>query len=200
MRHPPSPDASFQVLLSPSSYYTFWSSSISVRAGTFLHPRRALSLIRSFPYTLFLTLAVYSRSTLYHSTTRPILTSTTSFPTTNSHSYTPDMTDIMAQQGYGLTVPSSRQDVISALLNEYGNSFGRGDGPSALSPVPTERDLPAPPPRSDSLRNKPLPAVQRAEQRMSMKFQLRGEHELPCVGAHCSTGCDHLWSTEGLSW
>ncbi|KAH4945402.1 hypothetical protein HBI23_027680 [Parastagonospora nodorum] len=85
----------------------------------------------------------------------------------------------MAQQGYGLTVPSSRQDVISALLNEYGNSFGRGDGPSALSPVPTEKDLPAPPPRSDSLRNKPLPAVQRAEQRMSMKFQLRVIEDAP---------------------
>lgn len=105
----------------------------------------------------------------------------------------------MAQQGYGLTVPSSRQDVISALLNEYGNSFGRGDGPSALSPVPTEKELPAPPPRSDSLRNKPLPAVQRAEQRMSMKFQLRGEHELSCSGAYCSTSYDHVWSAHDIS-
>jgi hypothetical protein len=84
------------------------------------------------------------------------------------------MTDVMAQQGYGLSVPNSRQDVISALLNEYSTSFGRGDGASALSPVPADKELP-PPPRSDSLKNKPLPAVQRAEQRMSMKFQLRGK-------------------------
>lgn len=84
------------------------------------------------------------------------------------------MTDVMAQPGYGLSVPSSRQDVISELLNDYGSSFGRGDGPSVLSPVPADKELPPPPP-SDSLKSKPLPAVQRAEHRMSMKFQLRGE-------------------------
>lgn len=86
------------------------------------------------------------------------------------------MTDYLSPQGYGLSAPSSRQDIVSALLSEYGNSFGRGDGsPSNYSPVPADKELPPPPPRSDSLRNKPLPAVQRAEQRMSMKFQLRGK-------------------------
>lgn len=88
------------------------------------------------------------------------------------------MAETMSQQGFGLSVPSSRQDVISALLNDYGNSFGRGDASSsAYSPVPSEKELPPPPPRSDSL-DKPLPAVQRAEQRMSMKFQLRGRRIL----------------------
>ncbi|KAH7402504.1 hypothetical protein BKA66DRAFT_564419 [Pyrenochaeta sp. MPI-SDFR-AT-0127] len=74
----------------------------------------------------------------------------------------------MAQQGLGLSAPTSRQDVISALLNDYGNSF--------KSPVPTLKDLPPPPPpRGDSLKNKPLPAVQR----MSMKFQLRVDEDIP---------------------
>jgi hypothetical protein len=91
------------------------------------------------------------------------------------------MAEVMSQQGFGLSVPSSRQDVISALLNEYGNSFGRGDGsPCSFSPVPADKELPPPPPRSDSLKDKPLPAVQRAEQRMSMKFQLRGKCTLQC--------------------
>ncbi|KAL5117770.1 hypothetical protein ACEQ8H_004380 [Pleosporales sp. CAS-2024a] len=88
------------------------------------------------------------------------------------------MTHVMAQQSHGLSVPSSRRDVISALLHDYGTSFGRGDGSSALSPVPAEKDLPRPPP-SDILRNKPLPAVQRAEQRMSTKFQLRVIEDAP---------------------
>jgi hypothetical protein len=83
------------------------------------------------------------------------------------------MTEVMAQRSLGLAAPSSRQDIVSALLNDYGSSFGRGDGsPSAYSPVPALKELPLPPlPRGDSIRNKPLPAVQR----MSMKFPLRGK-------------------------
>lgn len=84
------------------------------------------------------------------------------------------MTDVMAQSSLGLNAPASRQDIVSALLNDYGNSFGRGEiSPSTYSPVPALKELP-PPPRGDSLDyNKPLPAVQR----MSMKFQLRGKLE-----------------------
>jgi hypothetical protein len=86
------------------------------------------------------------------------------------------MNRVAAPQGFGLTAPSSRQDVVSALLSAYGSSFEHSDvSPSKFSPVPVDKELPPPPPRSDSLRNKPLPAVQRAEQRMSMKFQLRGK-------------------------
>lgn len=97
------------------------------------------------------------------------------------------MTDFMTQQNFGLTAPVSRQDIVSALLNEYGNSFGHGDGSSStLSPVPAEKELPPPPPQSGSLMNKPLPAVARAEKRMSMKFQLRGkriiERHHGCMG------------------
>jgi hypothetical protein len=83
------------------------------------------------------------------------------------------MTDIMAQQSM-LSAPASRQDIVSALLNDYGNSFGRGDAsPSTYSPVPADKELPAPPPRSDSIARKPLPAALR----MDAKFQLRGKQE-----------------------
>jgi hypothetical protein len=77
----------------------------------------------------------------------------------------------MAQHSQ-LNAPSSRQDIVSALLNDYGNSFGYGDAsPSAYSPVPALKELPTLPPRSNSIIRKPLPAVQR----MNMKFQLRGK-------------------------
>jgi hypothetical protein len=81
------------------------------------------------------------------------------------------MTEIIAQHSQ-LNAPSSRQDIVSALLNDYGNSFGNGDAsPSAYSPVPALKELPTLPPRSNSIMRKPLPAVQR----MNMKFQLRGK-------------------------
>ncbi|KAH7078959.1 hypothetical protein BKA63DRAFT_488650 [Paraphoma chrysanthemicola] len=90
------------------------------------------------------------------------------------------MNGVAAQQSYGLAAPSSRQDVVSALLSAYGSSFEHSEvSPSTFSPVQAEKELPPPPPRSDSLRNKPLPAVQRAEQRMSMKFQLRVIEDAP---------------------
>ncbi|KAF2659223.1 hypothetical protein K491DRAFT_203098 [Lophiostoma macrostomum CBS 122681] len=75
------------------------------------------------------------------------------------------MTAVMtAQPGLGLTAPSSRQDIISALLNDYGNSFGQGDtSPYAPSPVPAIKELPPPPPDSNE---KPLPPAM-------MRFQLR---------------------------
>lgn len=90
------------------------------------------------------------------------------------------MAEVMLQQRTGLSAPASRQDVVSALLSAYGSSFGPGDGsPSAFSPVSADKALPPPPPpRSDSLQlqKKPLPAVRRAEERMSTKFQLRGKY------------------------
>ncbi|KAI4956357.1 hypothetical protein J4E91_000568 [Alternaria rosae] len=87
------------------------------------------------------------------------------------------MTDVMAQQSM-LSAPASRQDVVSALLNDYGNSFGRGDAsPSTWSPVPADKKLPAPPPRSDSIARKPLPAALR----MEAKFQLRDDQDAPVL-------------------
>ncbi|KAF1939085.1 hypothetical protein EJ02DRAFT_265940 [Clathrospora elynae] len=69
--------------------------------------------------------------------------------------------------------PTSRQDIVSALLNDYGSSFGRGDATaSSYSPVPTFKELP-PPPRSNNLARKPLPAVQK----MMMKFELRDDQD-----------------------
>jgi hypothetical protein len=51
------------------------------------------------------------------------------------------MTSVMNPPGLGLEVPSSRQDVISALLNDYADSFGQNDadyGPMPI-PIPVER-------------------------------------------------------------
>ncbi|KAF2709467.1 hypothetical protein K504DRAFT_455181 [Pleomassaria siparia CBS 279.74] len=70
------------------------------------------------------------------------------------------MTQVMSQSGYGLPAPSSRQDIVSALLDGYGNDFD--DSPSyQLSPDFNE--LPPPPPEKDDT---PLTL-------MNMKFQLR---------------------------
>ncbi|KAG9187653.1 hypothetical protein G6011_05524 [Alternaria panax] len=81
----------------------------------------------------------------------------------------------MAQQGL-LSAPAYKQDIVSALLNDYGNSFGRGDAsPSTYSPVPADKELPPPPPRSDSLARKPLPGALR----MQAKFQLRDDQDAP---------------------
>ncbi|CAN9296331.1 unnamed protein product [Alternaria alternata] len=89
------------------------------------------------------------------------------------------MTDVMAQRGL-LSAPASRQDIVSALLNDYGNSFGRGDAsPSAYSPVPADKELPPPPPRSDNIARKPLPAALR----MQAKFQLRDDQDAPVFPA-----------------
>lgn len=80
----------------------------------------------------------------------------------------------MTQRGLEVA-PASRQDIISALLDGYGNSFGRGDeSPYNYSPVPALKELPPPPPaereRSNS-NDKPLPSAGY----MSMRFQLRGK-------------------------
>lgn len=72
------------------------------------------------------------------------------------------MTDVMAQQGLGLNTPTSRQDVVSALLNDYYASS------SPLSPA--FKELPSPPPGSES--------TTLAVQRMNKKFQLRGKQTI----------------------
>jgi hypothetical protein len=93
----------------------------------------------------------------------------------------------VARQNIGLSAPQSRQDIVSALLNQYGSSFasdGTSPSGSTFSPVPADKELPPPPPSSDSMRNKPLPAVQRAEQRMSTKFQLRSKLTLIFLLSH----------------
>ena len=82
------------------------------------------------------------------------------------------MTAYMAQPRLNLP-PASRQDIISALLNDYGNSFQGGDSsPYQYSPVSSPKDLPPTPPAKEGKysHDKPLPPVGR----MSMRFQLRG--------------------------
>ena len=81
------------------------------------------------------------------------------------------MSDIITQHTLAIT-PSSRQDIVSALLSDYGNSFEPdGKSPSVYSPTSATKELPPPPPRSDSIARKPVPA----SERMDAKFQLRGE-------------------------
>ena len=78
------------------------------------------------------------------------------------------MTGYIAQQDLYLA-PSSRQDVLSALLDDYG-SFGDDNGsPYNVSPVPALKELPPPPSQSNE---KPLPPGGQ----MGMRFQLRGEY------------------------
>ena len=84
--------------------------------------------------------------------------------------------NITTQHTLALT-PSAREDIVSALLSDYGNSFEPGDpSPSLHSPTPATKELPPPPPppRSDSIARKPLPA----SERMDAKFQLRGKSVL----------------------
>lgn len=106
----------------------------------------------------------------------------------------------MAQQSM-LSAPASRQDIVSALLNDYGNSFGRGDAsPSTWSPVPADKKLPAPPSRSDSGAREPLPAALR----MEAKFQLRGKqrsHKFYYNGLHpCLVIHQELAGTDCVSY
>ncbi|KAF2270874.1 hypothetical protein CC78DRAFT_538586 [Lojkania enalia] len=65
----------------------------------------------------------------------------------------------------GLTAPSSRQDVISAILNDYASFTPGPHSPYSHtnSPLNTADDVPPPPPSKDE---KPLPSV-------TMQFQLR---------------------------
>lgn len=77
----------------------------------------------------------------------------------------------MSQQG--LSAPTSRQDIISALLNDYATSFGRGDAcTSVYSPVQELKSLP---PTPNDIPRKQLPP---GVQAMHAKFQLRGKQTL----------------------
>ncbi|KAF2205913.1 hypothetical protein GQ43DRAFT_159766 [Delitschia confertaspora ATCC 74209] len=82
------------------------------------------------------------------------------------------MTAVMAPAQPGLSLaapPDNRQDVISALLNDY-STFGHSDGstsPYYYAPAPPVKELPRPPPKDrERKREKPLPPLM-------MRFQLR---------------------------
>ncbi|CAE7205866.1 PAT1 domain containing protein [Pyrenophora teres f. teres] len=82
------------------------------------------------------------------------------------------MADVMSQQG--LSAPTSRQDIISALLNDYATSFGRGDAcTSVYSPVQELKSLP---PTPNDISRKQLPP---GVQAMHAKFQLRDDQDAP---------------------
>jgi hypothetical protein len=185
LRQPPLSRVVTQVLL-PSSHYSrslfSKNSKVDINWGwnqsTFFS---AQSLVHSFLFpTLFLVPTTRSLSTSRYSTAPLGSANNTHNPLYSTclctHSVKP-MAQVMARQVLGLSAPSSRQDIVSALLNDYGCSFEHDDAsPSAFSPVRADKELPSPPGSSNSMKNKPLPAVQRAEQRMSTKFQLRGKH------------------------
>ncbi|KAF1951773.1 hypothetical protein CC80DRAFT_193590 [Byssothecium circinans] len=85
------------------------------------------------------------------------------------------MATIMSQQGIELP-PSSRQDIVSALLNEYG-SFGEDDASlySMYSPAPISKELPPPPPPKTPERERKYSndTAMPYGGRLSMRFQLR---------------------------
>ncbi|KAL5435705.1 hypothetical protein PMIN06_001451 [Paraphaeosphaeria minitans] len=84
------------------------------------------------------------------------------------------MTDYMTQPGLSLP-PSSRQDVVSALLNDYGSSFEDGSSwPSKSSPVSAFKELPPPPPPDNSrARDYSIGNLSPAVQKMNTPFRLR---------------------------
>ncbi|KAJ4357549.1 uncharacterized protein N0V89_002125 [Didymosphaeria variabile] len=85
----------------------------------------------------------------------------------------------MAHQGLNLA-PSSRQDIISALLNDYGSSFDDGNNsPYKMSPAPAFKELPpSPPPERASARDYSNDKASHAFRKMNTPFQLRGKQYL----------------------
>ena len=83
------------------------------------------------------------------------------------------MTEVMARQEAALAAPSSRQDVVSELLDEYTyeDFYNAEDVSPKSSLAPAFKELPPPPPRTDSLRDPKAEAIQR----MNARFQLRGK-------------------------
>ena len=83
------------------------------------------------------------------------------------------MTEVMAQQRAALAAPASRHDVVSELLDDYTyeDSYDAEDLSPKSTLAPAFKELPSPPPRTDSLRDPKAEAIQR----MNTKFQLRGK-------------------------
>ena len=96
------------------------------------------------------------------------------------------MAEIMAQQGAALNAPTSRQDVVSELLDDYTyeDSYDEEEVSPKSSLAPAFKELPPPPPRTDSLRDPKAEAFQR----MNTKFQLRGKR-VPCIRTEVLEGC-----------
>lgn len=96
------------------------------------------------------------------------------------------MTEVMNHYGAVLAAPSSRQDVVSELLDDY--TYGDEYDVEEVSPestlAPAFKELPPPPPRTDSLRDAKAEAIQR----MNTKFQLRGKRS-PCIQSKILEGC-----------
>ncbi|KAJ4331508.1 hypothetical protein N0V95_009872, partial [Ascochyta clinopodiicola] len=92
------------------------------------------------------------------------------------------MVEVMARQA-ALVAPSSRQDVISELLDDYTyeDQYDSEDVAPKSALGPAFKELPAPPPRKDSLRDPKAEAIQR----MNTKFQLR-EDDTSSVSSHGS--------------
>jgi hypothetical protein len=97
------------------------------------------------------------------------------------------MTEVMAQQAAALAAPSSRHDVVNELLDDYiyEDSYDTEDVSPKSSLAPGFKELPPPPPRTDSLRDPKAEAIQR----MNAKFQLRGKQSLHILYFEVLEGC-----------
>ena len=86
--------------------------------------------------------------------------------------------DYAAQQGLKLA-PLSRQDIVSALLNDYGNSFEDDDNSPQMSPMLSSKELPPPPAQTARERGNTKEGSFPAAEKMNMPFQLRGKLQFP---------------------
>lgn len=83
------------------------------------------------------------------------------------------MSEVMAQHGATLVAPTSRQDVVSELLDDYtyDESYDAEDMSLQSGLAPAFNELPQLPPRADSIKDPKAEAYQR----MNTKFQLRDD-------------------------
>ena len=73
------------------------------------------------------------------------------------------MPEVMAQHGATLVAPTSRQDVVSELLDDYTYDESYDAGDMALHPglAPAFNELPQHPPRAESNKDSKAEAYQR---------------------------------------
>jgi hypothetical protein len=83
------------------------------------------------------------------------------------------MSEVMTQHGATLVAPTSRQDVVSELLDDYtyDESYDAEDMSLQSGLAPAFNELPQHPPRAESIKDPKAEAYQR----MNTKFQLRGK-------------------------
>ena len=79
------------------------------------------------------------------------------------------MSEVMAHHGATLVAPTSRQDVVSELLDDY--TYDESYDAEDMSLQSEFNEFPQHPPRAESIKDPKAEAYQR----MNTKFQLRGK-------------------------